>query len=150
MENQILEGTLDVLVGRDFPKVVTPLIDSAKHSIKIIVFDWRWYGSDPANPVQVFNQSLVRATRRGVKVRAICNAGLLVPDLVKLGIEARHLKAKGLVHAKLLIVDERHVVLGSHNYTQNAFTLNQEVSVLLSDCGKVGEFLRFFEALWLN
>ena len=141
---------MQIINGSQFPTKVIPLIDSAKKSIKIVVFDWRWYPNDPDNPVQIFNQALVRAVRHGVKIQAVANFDALISTLNSLGIFAKKLIAKNLVHAKLMIIDDSIVILGSHNYTQSAFTMNQEISVVLEElsASSVDEFNRFFNSLY--
>jgi len=122
---------MEAIIGKQFPKKVIPLIDSAKNSIKIVVFDWRWYPQDPANPVQPFNQALVRAVRRGVKVQAVANNDEIVKTLNDCGVVAKRLTSKNLLHCKLMVIDDKIVVIGSHNYTQSAFTTNFELSVIV-------------------
>lgn len=139
---------MDVIVGKNFPDKVIPLIDSATQSIKVVVFDWRWYPSDVANPVQLFNQSIIRAVRRGVKVQVIVNSIDVVRFLRSQGCEVKHGVSQNLVHAKMVIFDDKHVVMGSHNYTQNAFTQNHEISVLLPDCSQAQDFIAFFNSLF--
>lgn len=138
------------IIGSQFPKKVIPLVESAQKSIKIVVFDWRWYENDPGNSVQLFNQSVVRAVRRAVNVQAIVNNDGVVSVLQQCGISAKKLTMKGLVHAKLMVIDDKIVILGSHNYTHNAFVVNQEISVILSDCENVADFNLFFDSLWQN
>jgi len=138
----------EVIIGRDFPKKVIPLIDSALSSIRIIVFDWRWYPNDPGNPVQLFNQAIVRAVRRGVKVDAIANSDDIISVLKSVGVNAKKLSAKNLVHAKLLIIDDISIVIGSHNYSQSAFTMNFEVSIYISYFNGVDYLIKFFNSLW--
>ena len=139
----------DVIVGKDFPQKVIPLIDAAKKTIATIVYDWRWYSDDPGNAVQLFNQAIIRSVRRGVKVRAIANNDFIISTLNQNGIDAKKLNVQGLVHAKLMIIDDNVVILGSHNYTHNAFILNKEISVVLTDCENIDDFKNFFQALWL-
>lgn len=138
----------EVIIGRDFPKKVIPLIDSALSSIRIIVFDWRWYPNDPGNPVQLFNQAIVRAVKRGVKVDAIANSDDIISVLKSVGVNAKKLSAKNLVHAKLLIIDDISIVIGSHNYSQSAFTMNFEVSIYISYFNGVDYLIKFFNSLW--
>lgn len=139
---------MDVIIGSQFPKKVIPLINSALHSIRIVVFDWRWYPNDPANPVSLFNQAIVRAVRRGVKVEAVVNSDIIVATLKSVGVIAKKLSTKNLVHAKLLIFDDISVVIGSHNYSQNAFTTNFEVSVYIDYFNGVDVLIKFFNSLW--
>jgi len=41
----------EYISGREYPVKVIPLIEQSVKSIKIIVFDWRWY---PQMPGQLF------------------------------------------------------------------------------------------------
>jgi phosphatidylserine/phosphatidylglycerophosphate/cardiolipin synthase-like enzyme len=138
---------IEAVIGKDFPKKVIPLIDAAKQSIKIVVFDWRWYPSDPGNPVQLFNQSIVRAVRRGVQVEAIANNDDIVKTLNGVGCKAKKLITSKLVHVKMILIDGEIVIIGSHNYTQSAFTMNHELSAILSDTLAAGPFVQFFNDL---
>lgn len=137
------------IIGKEFSAKVCPLVDQAMYNIDIIVYDWRWYENDPGNPVQLFNQSIVRAVRRGVKVRAIINSELILKILRNVGCDAKRVVSKKLVHAKLIILDQKHVVLGSHNFSQSAFTLNQEVSVYLPDFVDTPRLLTYFNSLFI-
>lgn len=139
---------MDILIGDKFPKKIIPLIESSRRSIEIVVFDWRWYENDSGCAVQLFNQALVRACRRGIQIRAIINSDSITKILQSQGINARRLPLKNLVHAKLMIIDDITVILGSHNYTQNAFTKNHEISVVLTLPEKSCDFSSFFESLW--
>jgi phosphatidylserine/phosphatidylglycerophosphate/cardiolipin synthase-like enzyme len=138
----------EVIVGKDFPSKVIPLIELAKKTIQTVVYDWRWYPNDPGNAVQLFNQAIVRAVKRGVKVEAISNYDNVVSILNANGIDAKKITVQGLVHAKLMIIDDNIVVMGSHNYTHNAFVLNKEISVVLTDTENIKDFKTFFESLW--
>jgi len=138
-----------IIVGKNFPIILIPLIDSAKKSIKIVVYDWRWYVNDPGNVVQLFNQAIVRAVRRGVKIQAIANNDFIIAVLNENGIIAKKLSVHGLVHAKILIIDDNFVVIGSHNYTHSAFVVNKEISVAFWDIPNIADYNSFFDSLWL-
>jgi phosphatidylserine/phosphatidylglycerophosphate/cardiolipin synthase-like enzyme len=139
---------MEAIIGKEFPKKVIPLIEGAKKSIKIIVFDWRWYPHDPANPVQLFNQALVRAKRRGVDIKVLTNMSDIISILNNLGIEARKLTSKNLLHAKVMIIDDEILIIGSHNYTQSAFTMNLEVSIIIKDQQEISRVINYFNNLY--
>lgn len=138
----------EVIVGRAFPEKVIPLIDEAKKSIEIIVFDWRWYPQDIGSPVQLFNQSLVRAVRRGVIVRTLTNTEEIIKTLNEVNVKAKKLYSKKLLHIKMMIIDDETIIIGSHNYTQNAFQMNYELSVILEKVGADNEFKKFFNQIY--
>ena len=79
------------IISKDFPKVAIPLVDSALHSIDIVVFDWRFYRHDPAAPVSLFNSAIARACQRGVNVRCLVQNDGVVDILKQMGCNARKL-----------------------------------------------------------
>lgn len=135
------------LIGDQFPKNVIPVIDSAKKSIQIIVYEWRWYPENPTKSIQVFNQAIIRAKNRGVKVEVVANSEKIANILNNLGIKAKKLITKKIIHSKIMIVDEKHVIIGSHNYTQNAFSSNYEISAYIEDASNIEELLTHFKYL---
>lgn len=138
---------MDIIVGKEFPQKVVPLIEGAKKSIAIVVFDWRWYPNEPGNPVQLFNQAIIQAVRRGVKVTVITNCDDVVKKLNSEGCNAKKLKTEKLVHAKLMIIDSEKAIIGSHNYTQNAFIMNHDLSIIIDDSIMVNGFEEYFRTL---
>lgn len=141
---------MEAIIGKQFPNKVIPLIENSKKTLDIIVFDWRWYPQNPGASVQLFNQAIVRATRRGVKVRAIANNEEIVKILNSVGCQAKRLLTKKLVHVKMMLIDGEIAIIGSHNYTESAFQMNLELSVILDPCEKIAEFSDFFTNLYNN
>ncbi|OGY41927.1 MAG: hypothetical protein A2Y67_03860 [Candidatus Buchananbacteria bacterium RBG_13_39_9] len=140
---------MQIITGRDYPKFVIPLLEAAKQSLDIVVFDWRWYAQDPGAVCQIFNQVIIRAARRKVKIRVIANNDEIINILKAEGCEAKRLKTTKLVHCKLMIIDDKIAITGSHNYTQSAFQMNLELSVILDDVLLIGSFTTFFNNLWV-
>jgi len=138
------------IIGKQFPDKVIPLLDNAKDNIKIVVFDWRWYPDNPANPVQLFNQSVVRAVRRGVSVRAITNCPQIISVLNDVGCKAKKPLTPNLIHSKIILIDDKILVIGSHNYTQNAFTMNHEASIIIEAETGLENFINYFNNLYTN
>lgn len=147
MEPNISTTQTQAIIGSQFPKVLIPVINNAKTSIKIVVFDWRWYPNDPGNPCQLFNQAIVRAVARGVRVDVVTNNADIVDTLREIGATAQKLITKNLVHSKMMLIDDKILILGSHNYTQSAFTMNYEVSILLENPANLSDFINYFKTL---
>jgi phosphatidylserine/phosphatidylglycerophosphate/cardiolipin synthase-like enzyme len=136
------------LIAQNFPKFVIPLIESAKHSVKIIVFDWRWYPSVQGSTISKFNQAVCLAAQRGLEVKCLVNNQGVADRLKAAGCEARLLHSKKMLHTKMLLLDDQVLVIGSHNYTQHAFSMNHEASVALDLGTKENDFEKYFKALW--
>jgi len=139
--------SIESIFGDEYPKKVLPLIEAAQSSIRIIVFDWRWYPSDPGCACQLFNTALIRARKRSVAISVLTNCEDTMHVLRKNGIVAKKPISRRLLHSKIMIVDGKHLVIGSHNFTQNAFTSNFESSVILRDCETLEEFIYYFNSL---
>lgn len=135
------------VVGSEFPDKLIPLINEAKKSIKIIVFDWRWYPNDLGGACQLFNNAIVRAAQRNVSVNVMTNIYDVIKILRLNKISAKKPQSKKLLHSKLMIIDDEIVILGSHNYTQNAFTMNQEMSVILYAKDQAQRFIKYFDSV---
>lgn len=136
------------IISKDFPKVVIPLINSAKYSLDIVVFDWRFYKNDPASPVSEFNSAIACAVRRGVNVRCLVQDDIAVASLKTIGCWAKKLESKRILHTKLLIIDKKRIIIGSHNYTQHAFTSNHEASICVDLKDENNALVQYFNNLF--
>lgn len=136
------------IIGKEFPEKVIPLIEQAKKSINIIVYDWRWYPNQIGSTIQKFNNAIIILSRKGKKVRVITNRPYINEILSQLNITAKKTHSKRTLHTKLMIIDKEIAILGSHNYTMNAFTINHEVSVILQNEEAVKRLNLYFENLW--
>lgn len=139
----------EIIIGKEFGPKVVPLIKEAKHSIDIIVYDWRWYPDQIGSEIQKFNNAIVVAKRKGVKVRALVNSLIIADVLKKNKVEAKKIFSYRTMHVKNILIDNKTAILGSHNYTMNAFTKNFEVSIITQNEAVVNRLKIFFTNLWL-
>ena len=136
-----------IIIGREFPQVLIPLIEEAQHSIEILVFDWRWYANEPNSNVQKFNNAILQASKRGVKVRALVNNNIMPTILQLEKLSVKRVGTKSMMHAKFIILDQKIMVSGSHNFSKNAFEFNHEVSLLVDDQDVIARARNYFEIL---
>ncbi|MBA7496974.1 Cardiolipin synthase [subsurface metagenome] len=71
-------------------------------------------------------------------------------DLVKFDVECKELRLTRVCHAKMVIVDDREILLGSHNWTFNSLTRNLEISALIIDSYEAKKMARYFDKLFAN
>lgn len=146
-------------IGFHYSQEVVPLLEAARSTIGILMYEWKWYGHEDAGGVQKLNLALVAAARRGVKVRCLLNAesmghaitkinGRTLSFLQRYGIEAKMGQFGGVVHAKMIIIDDEVLVLGSHNFTKSAFSCNQEASVIVKGRDEIKDYRIYFNGLW--
>lgn len=146
MQTPVFENQL--IIGSDYVPKVKPIINGAKHSILILMFDWRWYRHDFSCDTSILNHAFVTAKRRGVAVRAITNYAEIVAILAEQGIEAKKWNSSKILHSKMIIVDGEIVVMGSHNFSESAMTRNAETSTILADKKIATQMTAYFESLW--
>jgi len=142
-ENQII-----TIIGKEFPDIVIPMIEKARKSIDIIVYDWRWYPDQIGAKIQRFNNAIIQSAQKNVKIRTISNSRKTIRVLEKFKIKAKQINTRGIIHTKLMIIDNEVAILGSHNYTMNAFTINLEVSVIIINKEVIERLKQYFINLW--
>lgn len=137
-----------VLVNGALAKALCKKIDSAISFIDVMMFDWKWYKNDFSCDVSLINQALIRANKRGVKIRIISNSVEAKQFFAPVGVEVRHFKVHGVFHAKLWIFDNNSFLIGSHNMTMGAMTRNYEVSYMGDDSDSAIAFMQLFNSIW--
>lgn len=139
---------MEVFIGPAYVEGIIRLIENAKRNIDIVLYDWRWYADQIAHPCQRVNIALTNAVRRGVQVRAVVNNNIALASLKAAGIQARQMKDKRTLHCKLVIIDGSTLVIGSHNFTRNAFAHNVEASIAVEIPQEVTRLREFFNNLY--
>ena len=136
------------LIGRRYAEAVLEMVNASMQSIDVLMFEWRWYENDFSHPIQIINHAIVRAVRRGVKVRALTWKSDIAERLRNVGVDAKAWPMKKLMHSKLLIFDRHAVVMGSHNLTGSAINTNIENSILIYDMEIAKVKTDYFDTLW--
>lgn len=139
---------METIIGKEFPQKVIPLIKQAKSSIDIVIFNWYWYRDQTGAAAQRFNNAIVDATKKAVRVRAIIGPNQILNILLQNKVKAKKFSSSRTLHTKLMIIDDAIAILGSHNYTEAAFTTNYEVSVIIQNEKVVKRLKFYFENLW--
>jgi len=107
----------------------------------------------------VILERLAAAADRGVKVHVLCggkhgisewdilDAFASLRTLTRFGVKVH--KQKNLrVHAKLIVVDNRHALVGSMNIDRSAFDLRRELGIMTDDRAIVGRLKTVFDSDW--
>ena len=59
------------IIGAEFVKKVIPIIKTAKNTIDIIVYDWRWYPDQIGSRIQKFNNTIIDAKKKVYKLEQL-------------------------------------------------------------------------------
>jgi Phosphatidylserine/phosphatidylglycerophosphate/cardiolipin synthases and related enzymes len=131
-----------LLTNEDYFPALLKAIDEAQSEIFMSIFSFKAGVHKNSYPDRILGH-LAKAVKRGVKVTVILEITGRGDD--ELSVQNRQtgklLEEKGVkvyfdsprttTHTKLIVIDERLVILGSHNWTQSALKHNNEISILL-------------------
>ncbi|MBN1470261.1 MAG: hypothetical protein JW925_00645 [Syntrophaceae bacterium] len=131
-----------ILTNENFLPKLIKSIDEAQDEILISVFSFKAGEHKKSYPDRVASH-LAKAVKRGVKVLVVLEVTKDRSDTLNIQNRksGKFLKEKGIkvffdspdktTHTKLILIDQRLIFLGSHNFTQSALKYNNEISVLL-------------------
>ena len=83
-----------------------------------------------------------------ISVQACVNSNAIASPLKENNIDVKIPISKNLIHTKFIIIDDKILVMGSHNFSQSAFTTNFETSMIIDDVSQIAEFVTFFNSIW--
>ena len=133
---------VEVVMDAQYFQVAKKMIQEAKSSIQVMMFEMGYYNRNPDTPSNLLIRELINAKKRGVKVEVILEVkegedrttkrnrqtGKILSDG---GVEVIYDPLSRTTHAKFMVVDSQLTLLGSTNWTYYALTNNNEVSVLI-------------------
>ena len=132
--------------GNAMKKGVIPLIKSAKKTIDIAIFFLTH---------KEVSLELVKAKNRGVKVRVILDATAATNGYSKHnylrenGIQLKVENWGGKMHMKSAIIDSKHLIIGSMNWTSAGDKRNDENTMIIKNSENLGvKYSVFFSNLW--
>ena len=146
-------GTSDISLffspqGYPMYEGVIPLLNEAEESIDLAIFFLTHKNA---------TRALVKAKERGVKVRVIVDATGATNGYSKHnylrenGIEVKVENWGGKMHMKSALVDKKHLIMGSMNWTSAGESKNDENTLIIRNDPINGEkFSEFYDELWLS
>jgi phosphatidylserine/phosphatidylglycerophosphate/cardiolipin synthase-like enzyme len=132
-----------LLINREYRDALLAGIRGANSRIIVSCYLFKITKFPDNQPRQIANE-LIRARQRGVNVTVILEQSRNERDflnrenrataalLSRNGIETRFDSLRKTSHAKVVVIDDRYVFLGSHNLTHSALTHNNELSVRIN------------------
>lgn len=141
-------GAVELILDQYYIDRIISILETAKGEIRICAYAWRWYSAEPELAMQKFNVALLRAQKRGVRVRALVDTLSMKSALEQYGIAARYVSRKRMLHTKAICSGVDVLILGSHNLTKRATSYNYEASLLTTDFEVCMQFVTYFDSIW--
>ena len=124
---------------------VIPLIKEAKGSIDISIFFLTHKN---------ISKELVKANKRGVSIRVILDATAASNGYSKHkylrenGIPVKVENWGGKMHMKSAIIDKKHLIVGSMNWTSAGESKNDENTLIIKNFKDASKYQRFYNLMW--
>jgi len=133
---------VQLVMDTQYFQVAMKMIQEAKHSIQVMMFEMGYYDRNPNTPSNLLIKELINAKKRGVKVEVMLEVREGEDRTAKRNRHTGKILSEGKVvviydspskttHTKLMVVDGKLTLLGSTNWTYYALTSNNEASVLI-------------------
>ena len=133
---------VQLVVDVQYFQVAKKMIQEAKHSIQVMMFEMGYYDRNPNTPSNLLIKELINAKKRGVNVEVLLEVREGEDRTTKRNRHTGKILSEGGVaviydslvkttHTKLMVVDGKLTLLGSTNWTYYALTNNNEASVLI-------------------
>lgn len=139
---------------------VLELLKSAQTRIWLMVFFFR-FEDEPPYPTDPLMAELLAARERGIDVKVVLDhqdeddprPSSVVNEaafdyLTEHGVPVRYDTDERVTHSKLLLVDDDHVVVGSHNWTAGSIFVYHDISFYVRSPEVASSYRARFESLW--
>ena len=147
---------ISLLPNREYAEALLQGIRNARSSIACSFYLFKT-GEGRGNIPRRIAEELIRARHRGIAVTVILEKSSVPTDplnddnrntaslLVRGGVMVRFDSPGTTSHSKVVVIDKRHVYLGSHNLTQAALLHNNELSAHIDSPEIAEQALSFLE-----
>lgn len=146
-------GEIRILPDGEYFQALRDLIADAEHEVVLSMFLFKVTDS-PGNQAAMILDELGRARKRGVDIRVFLERSGYDEELNKENRQtADKLHKQGITvvfdgentttHTKAVVIDQRFVMIGSHNLTHSALARNHEFSLLVDNRDLAAEVLLY-------
>ncbi|RII28503.1 MAG: phospholipase [Geobacter sp.] len=147
-----------LLRNSDYLDALVQGIRTARQSVVCSCYLFKT-GTSREDQPRLIADELIRARQRGVAVTVILEEEGRHPDelnaanhdtavlLRRGGVTVRFDSPWVTTHAKAVVIDNRHVYIGSHNLTQSALARNNELSLLIDSPALAAEVTGYLDRL---
>ncbi len=131
-----------ILRDEEYYQKLLDLLSSAQEEILVSIFLFKTHGYPNSYPDTILRE-LIAAVNRGVSVAVVMETDMETQSLTsdsnkdtairlrKGGVRVFFDSPQTKTHTKLIVVDRRYILTGSHNLTSSALKYNREMSILI-------------------
>ncbi|KUH33342.1 phospholipase [Thermococcus celericrescens] len=142
----------ELLVDDAYYRSLIEDIRGARESVYVTMFLMKYDPNDSYDHANDLIRALVEARKRGVSVHVILENGIednmaTYDYLRSNGVDVVFDSPSVTLHTKMVVIDDRVVYIGSHNWSEAALDWNHEVSVRIESQEIAESLLEYFEEI---
>lgn len=154
------QSRASLLLSGAYPQCVSELLAKASQRVRITMF-YASFSDNPKADTRKLMTCLSEINKRGVDVKIILDkdaVGQFYGSRIinqkafeffkKNKVNVRFDEVDRVTHSKVVVVDDRYVVVGSHNWTVSSFTKYSEASVYIESSSLAQFYCQQFEDRW--
>jgi len=148
------------LINEQYADITLGEISKAQSKVYVLMYEMKFYETN--NSVRQLEDLLIKKHNDGLDVKIIIDQSVwqgketslskenkkTADYLEQNGVDVRLDSSKITTHDKLLIIDDRVTIIGSHNWGFSALERNNEASILIENKEIAKYYLNYFENLW--
>lgn len=136
------------VIDREYQLYAKRIIGESKESISIAMFV-----AKRGEKVDNLIKELKKAAERGVRIRVLLDDRIAANQLTLKYLRAKNIEAKldspeKTTHNKIIIADNKMVLLGSTNWTEMSLGYANEANVMIENKEIARYFQKYFDHLW--
>jgi phosphatidylserine/phosphatidylglycerophosphate/cardiolipin synthase-like enzyme len=137
-----------LIINNEYEKLFLENTKATKYFILAFIYHDSVANSSNTKTIDKFINELKNAKKRGVDIKIICQSQKQLEIFRRYNFDVRVVKGFKTMHAKGWLFDMQTLIVGSHNFTENANTTNLEMSFLTSDIIDLQKYKNYFETIW--
>lgn len=154
------EGIGGVLSGSIYPHFLLSLLSNAKLKIRIVMFFFV-FEKNKKSPTSPLVEEIIKAKNSGIDVKVILDkdeegdvygsrvANKKIYDYLKENkVQVKFETQQRRIHSKVVLVDDNHVVVGSHNWTGGSFYQYDDISIYAESKELSSFYHKMFDEMW--
>jgi phosphatidylserine/phosphatidylglycerophosphate/cardiolipin synthase-like enzyme len=137
-----------LIINGEYKEEFIKSVRNSKSVILGFIYHDSLFSSVNGSNIDSYILELRQAQTRGVNIQILCNSDQQVEKLRKHQLQGKRVVGFKTMHSKAFCFDNEFIILGSHNFTENAISVNLEMSAILKEQTDIQKFVKYFNLIW--
>lgn len=154
---QLPSNSIVFLPDKEYLGKLLQILDNANKSVYVVMYVVKYDPREVDDPVNTILEKLVELRGKGLDVKIVVDDETYesYQDTIEY-LKYNNIPVKldesrsRTTHAKIVIIDEEVVLIGSHNWTESALSNNHETTLMVYSKDLAEQVVDYFYRIWSN